>query len=84
MRFQQGELAITVKDRGIGVPKKDRKYLFELFHRASNTDNIEGTGLGLSIVKRCVEVMDGKIDFTSDLDTGSSFYVYVPTYEPNT
>jgi signal transduction histidine kinase len=37
--------------------------------------NIQGTGLGLHIVEKYVELMDGKIDLTSELEKGTTFRV---------
>jgi len=45
------------------------EHIFELFSRERNTteSKIGGTGLGMAIVKRLVDLMNGKIDFFSDL-----------------
>src|SRR6185503_8624211 len=67
------ECIVTVKDNGIGIPDTDQKHLFEAFFRAHNTGNIPGTGLGLNIVGRYVNLMNGKIDFKSDLNKGTTF-----------
>lgn len=71
-------LQFTVRDEGIGIPAADQKHLFDRFFRASNAGNIHGTGLGLNIVKRYVELLDGKISFTSEFGKGSSFQVEIP------
>ena len=49
---------ITVTDFGIGIPDKDKTYLFERFRRA-NKRGIKGMGLGLAIVKRVVDLHGG-------------------------
>lgn len=67
------ECIVTIKDNGIGIPDTDQKHLFEAFFRAHNTGNIPGTGLGLNIVGRYVNLMNGKIDFKSDLNKGTTF-----------
>ena len=66
---------ITVSDNGIGIPEADQKHLFEAFFRAHNTGNIPGTGLGLNIVARYTHLMNGKIDFKSALNKGTSFTI---------
>jgi PAS domain S-box-containing protein len=68
----------TVKDEGIGISPEDQKHLFERFFRASNSGNIQGTGLGLNIVKRYVELLKGKISFSSEFGKGSAFTVSFP------
>jgi PAS domain S-box-containing protein len=69
---------ITVRDEGIGIPKNEVKHLFERFFRASNVTNIQGTGLGLNIVNRYVDLLKGKIDFSSIEGKGSTFKVIIP------
>lgn len=71
-------LKIEVEDFGKGIPKEDQTKLFGRFFRAKNATNIQGTGLGLNIVKRYVEMMGGKITFTSELNQGSIFTVLIP------
>jgi signal transduction histidine kinase len=69
---------ITVRDEGIGIPENEVKHLFERFFRASNATNIQGTGLGLNIVNRYVDLLKGKIDFTSIEGKGTTFTVILP------
>lgn len=74
-RFLDDSLVITVKDQGIGISKEDQKHLFKRFFRSSNAINISGTGLGLNIVKKYVALLDGEIEFYSELGIGSTFIV---------
>lgn len=69
---------ITIKDNGIGIPETDQKHLFEAFFRAHNTGNIPGTGLGLNIVARYAGLMNGKVDFKSEVDQGTLFTIIFP------
>ena len=66
---------LTVKDYGIGISNDEQHHLFERFFRAVNAMHIQGTGLGLHIVSRYVELMNGKIEFKSELDKGTEFKV---------
>jgi len=76
-------LIIAVKDNGIGIPDSDQKHLFEAFFRAHNTGNIPGTGLGLNIVTRYASLMQGKIEFKSKVNQGTSFTISFPTQHEN-
>jgi PAS domain S-box-containing protein len=76
--FEEEQLNIEIQDQGIGIPQKDQAKIFERFHRAHNTTNIQGTGLGLHIVKHYAELMKGKITFKSDVHKGSTFYLKFP------
>lgn len=70
---------ILVIDQGIGIPKNDQVHLFERFFRASNVTNIQGTGLGLHIVGRYIELLNGEIKYSSELERGSTFTIILPS-----
>ncbi|SEP44646.1 ATP-binding protein [Mucilaginibacter sp. AW1-7] len=69
---------ITIKDNGIGIPDTDQKHLFEAFFRAHNTGNIPGTGLGLNIVARYTSLMNGRVEFKSNINQGTLFTITFP------
>jgi two-component system sensor kinase FixL len=64
---------ISISDNGIGIPALDQKNLFQPFFRANNTGNIPGTGLGLNIVLRYAKLMNGTVEFASEVDKGATF-----------
>ena len=66
---------LKVKDNGMGISTEDQKHLFERFFRGSNVTNIQGTGLGLHIVGKYIEILDGKIEFESVLEKGTTFII---------
>ena len=72
------EALITVSDEGIGIPPDEQVHLFERFFRARNATNIQGTGLGLNIVVKYLETLGGSINFTSELNKGTTFFVTIP------
>jgi len=69
------EITIAVKDSGIGISTEDQEHLFERFFRGTNAINIAGTGLGLHIVGKYIELMDGQISYSSELENGSEFII---------
>jgi signal transduction histidine kinase len=69
---------LHIKDHGIGIPEKDQNKLYNQFFRASNAEFIQGTGLGLSIVKKYIELIKGKLEFTSKENEGTTFIVEFP------
>ncbi len=71
----QKRITIIVKDRGIGISKEDQEHLFERFFRGTNATNIQGTGLGLHIVSKYIELMNGQISFTSELERGTEIII---------
>jgi PAS domain S-box-containing protein len=69
---------ISVKDNGIGISQEDQKHLFERFFRGKNATHIQGTGLGLNIVLKYAELMNGKLDFESIENKGTTFTLIIP------
>ncbi len=67
------EVAISVEDKGIGIPSGDLAHIFEPFYRVQSVrDNqIRGVGLGLYLVKRMMEDMGGRVSVTSELGRGT-------------
>ncbi len=76
--ISESEVLIRVTDEGIGIPEEEHEHLFGRFFRAKNATNIQGTGLGLNIVARYLEMLGGKIDFTSELNVGTTFKISIP------
>ena len=75
------DAVFEIRDSGIGIPEADQKRLFEAFHRARNVGEIPGTGLGLVIVKRCVDLHRGRIEWSSALGRGTTFFVRLKMFE---
>ncbi|MBN1310239.1 MAG: PAS domain S-box protein [Anaerolineae bacterium] len=75
---QKGQIVLKVTDEGLGIPEKDRPYIYDAFHRATNVSVISGTGLGLSIAREAVAVCEGTITFDTQLGTGTTFTVTLP------
>ena len=75
----QQMVRLMVKDSGMGIPERERPLLFDRFYRGERTGqlSVPGTGLGLAIVKEIVEMHQGKIDLESQVDTGSTFYIWL-------
>ena len=72
-------VAITVKDNGPGISKKDLPFIFDRHYRGKTVgEGVKGSGLGLSIVKAVVEAHGGKIDVESEEGQGSSFTLRLP------
>ncbi|HIX62946.1 MAG TPA: HAMP domain-containing protein [Candidatus Mediterraneibacter colneyensis] len=66
---------ISVKDRGIGIPRKDLNKIWERFYKSdlSRGKDKKGTGLGLSIVKEVIQAHDEHINVISTEGVGTEF-----------
>lgn len=73
--YKKGDIQIHVRDKGIGIPKKDQEHLFERFYRAENASAIQGTGLGLHIAAKYIEMLKGSIECTSEENVGTEFII---------
>jgi signal transduction histidine kinase len=79
-RKGNGEIMISVIDKGIGVVEADQETIFEKFGQVQNglKDKPKGTGLGLAICKEIVEHHNGRIWVESNRGKGSSFIFTLP------
>ena len=68
-------IKITVSDNGIGIKEDEKSKIFE----PKFTTKTSGMGLGLGISKNIIESLGGKINFESELNKGTTFYIYIPT-----
>jgi signal transduction histidine kinase len=76
-------LKIRVTDQGIGIPENEQHQIFKRFYRGQNANNIEGTGLGLNIAKKYIRLLKGTIEFTSQLNKGTTFIAIIPVMNVN-
>ena len=70
----------SVKDQGIGIPKKDTQKIWERFYKTdlSRGKDKRGTGLGLSIVKGIITAHKEHIDCISTEGVGTEFIFTLP------
>jgi two-component system, OmpR family, phosphate regulon sensor histidine kinase PhoR len=76
-----GEIALSVSDSGVGIGKNDLPRIFERFYRADKArspESIRGTGLGLSIVKHIAQLHGGRVEAESELGKGTTIRVLLP------
>jgi signal transduction histidine kinase len=76
----QGDVKLSVRDEGEGIPDELREKILQPFF----TTKIEsgGTGLGLSISHSIIKDHDGELDFVSQKDVGTTFTVTLPVSNP--
>jgi two-component system sensor histidine kinase MtrB len=76
-------IAITVRDRGIGMSASDLEQVFDRFWRAdpSRKRTLGGTGLGLAIAREDAAVHGGTLEAWSRPGLGSNFRLTLPRTE---
>ena len=75
-----GEVTVSVSDRGIGISPRDQRRVFEKFVRLETglVHDVKGAGLGLSLVDQIVRAHGGRVEVTSALGEGSTFTLVFP------
>ncbi len=78
---EDGYLAISVTDNGIGIPELVQRRVFDLFFQYNREDlEQQGAGTGLAIVRGLTELQGGCVEVVSKVGEGSVFTIYLPEY----
>ncbi len=74
------EFVASISDTGVGIEENRMDAVFESFTQSDNstTRKYGGTGLGLTIVSKLVELLQGVIKVTSQINVGSTFVISIP------
>jgi len=80
---QAKQVAIRVRDRGIGIPPGEQTSVFDKFvrGRCAKSANIPGTGLGLTMVRHIAQSHGGRVEVQSRPGEGSTFTLLLPALE---
>lgn len=78
---RRGEVILTVRDTGIGIPEEHTERIFERFYRVdkSRSKSTGGTGLGLAIVKHIIAKHGARVDLKSQEGKGTEITVTFPS-----
>jgi signal transduction histidine kinase len=79
-RVNHRQVAISVRDRGMGIEPREQREIFQKFVRgaAAKKAGIKGTGIGLSMVRQIVDACGGEIRLESAAGAGSTFTILLP------
>lgn len=77
---REGQIAVSVRDTGAGIPPEHLPYVFDRFYRAdrARARQTGGAGLGLAIVKQLVQAHGGTVAAESTPGQGSTFTFTLP------
>ena len=75
-----GEVQISVSDRGVGIAPEELPHIFDRFYRAAAGRKGQGLGLGLYITRLMVEAHGGRVGVESRLGEGSTFRITLPIH----
>ncbi|HVS63336.1 MAG TPA: HAMP domain-containing sensor histidine kinase [Thermoanaerobaculia bacterium] len=76
----ESRVAVRVRDRGPGIPRAERRRIFEPFYRGdAAARHLHGTGLGLAVTRSMLEGFGGTIDVEeSEPGRGTTFLLTLP------
>jgi len=73
-----GNIRLSVRDHGIGIPLEDQARIFGRYERAVSAGAYDGLGIGLWLTRAIVEAHDGTIQVESRPGEGTTFVVQLP------
>jgi two-component system phosphate regulon sensor histidine kinase PhoR len=77
---EDGRVALSVSDRGPGIPHRERRRIFERFYRIDDrlSRRQDGSGLGLAIVRHVVQAHGGRVRVRNRPAGGAEFSILLP------
>ena len=75
LRMYHNNIEVTISDEGIGMSQETQTHIFEKFYQGDSSRKEQGNGLGLPLCKKILELCDGKIFVSSEIDKGSVFRI---------
>lgn len=79
VQCESNQVIFRIQDNGVGIQPADQIHVFEPFFRGQTPLEQSGTGLGLAVVKTCVDLHQGEIDVLSEVGSGTTFVIKLPT-----
>ncbi|MCZ7619470.1 MAG: HAMP domain-containing histidine kinase [Myxococcota bacterium] len=79
-RVDGGMLHGEIKDSGIGICPDDQQFIFDEFYQVDELASAKyrGSGLGLALVRDLIKLLDGSIDVSSEVGSGTTFRFRIP------
>lgn len=78
-------LFVSVTDSGVGIAADKLESIFEHFTQADDSANrrYQGAGLGLATSSQLLQMMDARLNVSSELGVGSTFWFRIPVRHEN-
>lgn len=76
------KVILIISDKGIGIPDKELKHIYDPFFRASNTEKFEGYGIGLPLTRNIIRIHSGELNVNSEEGEGTNVQITFPLHYP--
>jgi signal transduction histidine kinase len=79
-RRENGRVALSVLDNGPGIPRRERRRIFDRFYRIDDrlSRQVGGSGLGLAIVRHVAQAHGGRVRVSNRPSGGAAFSILLP------
>jgi signal transduction histidine kinase len=71
-------IIVTVADLGRGISETDAAHILDPLYRGENVEGVPGYGIGLAITQKIIDLHQGKIKITSNVNQGTSVVISLP------
>ncbi len=75
-------ITVTVTDRGRGISAADAAHILDPLYRGDNVEGVPGYGIGLAITQKIVDLHQGVLQITSNVNQGTTVAISLPGNGP--
>ncbi|MFQ3598182.1 MAG: HAMP domain-containing sensor histidine kinase [Chloroherpetonaceae bacterium] len=72
LRAEGDDAVVEIKDNGVGIDEEELEKIFTPFYRGKNKHHSHGTGIGLALTKRIIDLHNGRLSMTSQVNLGTT------------
>ena len=82
LSVSKNEIMVAISDDGKGIPENELQNIFQPFYRTEDSRATTGFGVGLPLVNRIIKLHKGRIEVSSAVGKGTTFFVHLPIGRP--
>ncbi|GAB3511367.1 HAMP domain-containing sensor histidine kinase [Spirosoma knui] len=79
LQAKDEQITVTVTDQGRGIAENDTAHIFTPLYRGKNVEGVPGYGIGLAVTQKIIELHQGSLQITSNIDQGTSVTITLPS-----
>lgn len=79
LQASDGQITVTVTDQGRGIAETDTAHILDPLYRGKNVENVPGYGIGLAVTQKVIELHQGIIQISSQVNRGTCVTIRLPS-----